>query len=389
MKVIHVNTYTTGGAAKACSRLSQGLNLHSQISSRVLHRKLSQTKSTLGYKIKNSERLTIAYFLTIERLKKRLRRDIETFENPITPYKINKQEIYHESDIINLHWTSNFLDYSSFFQECKKPIVWTLHDMQPFTGGYPYEFNFPFHKYSNYIQKNLNLKSKAVQETNLNIVCLSKWMVQQSQKSDILSRFPHHIIPNGLNTSVFKPYPKENTLQKYSLPSNKKILLFVSDKIENKRKGIEHLIKAIQNIAIPNAITCAVGSLNKEIKSIQNLYCLGHINDEMEMAKLYSLADILVIPSLDDNLPNTALESICCGTPIIGYKVGGMTDIVQNGFNGFLATKGDINNLSYLIKNSLETEWSNSNIRSAAKRKYDITVQVSKYNELYDSIINN
>ena len=389
-----INTYLKGGAAKACCRLHNGFLKTRNINSSLLFARNSIVNLTLAnrYKMNFSNSIEILYFLFTEHLRKSKINDIETFENPITPYRINCLKSYLESDIINLHWVSNFIDYPTFFTDKLKPIVWTLHDMQPFTGGYPYESFLPYDKYASIISKNLDVKTKALKGCNIHVVCPSSWMAAKSEKSDLLKDFPHYVIPNGVDTDVYKIYHKKTVLESLNLPNDKKIILFVASQIDNPRKGLNFLIEAfnlLQDYKIASQeepIICLVGENSESIDVLPNLYKLGVIKEE-KMAMIYSVADVLIVPSIEDNLPNTIIESLCCGTPVIGFNVGGMPDMIQDSQNGFLVLPKDSKALAKSMILALNKNWNRNLIRKNAVAKYDISVQVKRYESLFQEIL--
>lgn len=424
MKVLLVNTYDRGGAANSCLRLHQGL-LEAEVSSKVLLRfrtkKIGQTiqfislpvKISTAKKIRNKIIRILNELKLIKKKKTSFEKEflsdrsscLELFSFPKSNFDITESKDYQEATIINLHWTANFLDYSSFFERNTKPVIWTLHDMNPFTGGEHYleEFlgiddnGFPLKRIFSKdeiatAKENSNIKMQALSNvTNLTIVAPSKWLADEARKSELFQNRKVVCIPYGLDTSVFKPRDKAYSRKILNIPTDKKVILFVADSISNNRKGFVFLKRAFEQLENENVILCAVGNKNSELESINNILELGQIYDERLMSIVYSAADVFVIPSLMDNLPNTVLESLLCGTPVIGFPVGGIVDMIQQGENGLLTRDISVSALLDSLKDFLNenTVFDSKQIRKNAVGKYDLEVQAAAYKKLFASILKN
>ena len=420
MKILHINTHDVGGAGKACLRLHEGLIERGVFSKSLI---LSSKKNysleknievfnTNSVSHKKQENIITRGLKELgicenENLKRQAIKaitpnPIETFTFPTSNYDITLHPAYTEADIIHLHWVSGFFDYS-FFNKNTKPVVWTLHDMNPFTGGCHYSnncegyktgcFNCPMLELinlSNYAHESFSYKRKNLtSKVPLHIVPLSKWINVCSSKSSLLGKYPHTIIPNGINSTVFKIYPPEESRKLFNLPLDKKVLSFVSQSIDNNRKGSSYIYESIKALKhIPDVIFCIIGKRSNKFNS-DHVVQLGEIDDEDFMAKVYSACDALLLPSKEDNLPNTAIESLLCGTPVIGFNVGGIPDIINTGENGYLSE--EINSTDFIVKiqhflaNGVSL--TREKIRTRATESYDISTSVNKYITLYEEII--
>ncbi|SOC78572.1 Glycosyltransferase involved in cell wall bisynthesis [Salinimicrobium sediminis] len=422
MKILLVNTFDRGGAANSCKRLHLAL-LNGGVHSKVLlkHKQNNwpesyefdqiEPKFSLKHKIKRKIR-SLAQELkkfkpgkvidhNAELLQSRPK-GLEMFSFPETPYDITNSPLYNEGDIINLHWVANFMDYESFFKKNSKPVVWTLHDMSPFTGGEHYEEEFygisdsglPLkRKYSeeelSVINKNVEYKKKAVSLVeNLTLVAPSKWLAEKARKSEIFKGRPVYHLPYGLDQDLFYPKDKFSSRKKFNIPGEKKVILFVSDSIQNNRKGFIFLKKAIEQLNRTDLVLCAVGS-NADRSVNKHMVDLGEIKDEKEMSSAYSAADVFVIPSLMDNLPNTVLESLMCGTPVLGFPVGGIPEMIQEGINGMLTKEISVSSLSKTINLFLDSieSFDRKQIRKDAVEKYGLQVQANNYIRLFQEIL--
>lgn len=161
---------------------------------------------------------------------------------------------------------AKFLDHSTFFKNIKKPIVWTLHDLLPFSGGFHYKC------YENQIYNSIN--EQTIQEkinalksfSKLHVISISKWIQEQSIHSDILGRFPHLLISNGIDLHIFKPHDKGLARLKLDLPQDKKVILFVADSLEDKRKGVEYVRNAMMKLKLDDIFLISMGNGLPEMK---------------------------------------------------------------------------------------------------------------------------
>lgn len=408
MKVLHISTYDKGGAAISAIRLHQGL-LKLGIDSNILFLRNSNEKINKSFylpKISFYKRvlykLKFCKSIGARNLKKinGWKQEYEGFSLEVTDYSIHNHPLFRNADIINLHFVSQFLDYPSFFKHIKeKPIIWTLHDMNAFTGGCHYSWDCKgfesscsgcpqLEKESSISKDTLISKKKSLEKVRLNIVSPSQWLFDQSKKSLLFKNYGHSLIPYGVDSSIFKIDDSNYLRSKYKISPEKKIVLFVSQVLNNKRKGIKYLYKALSNLAFNNeVILCVVGD-NAEIDYPFDCIKLGSIKDDGLMSKIYSGSDLFVIPSLQDNLPNTVLEALMCGTPVVGFPVGGITDMVEDGINGYISTSISSNDLAASIENFFinKTNFNKEKIRKRAIEKYSLTIQAKSYLKLYNNL---
>jgi glycosyltransferase involved in cell wall biosynthesis len=416
-----INSFDRGGAFIACRRLHEGL-VRSGIESKVLLREKrnnypgsfsfeNELKAlTTNQKIKSKIDRILNEFKfsnkepSVEQLFLSKRSNcLDRFSFPNSNYRIENSKLFVQANIINLHWVAGFLDYLSFFKNCSKPIVWTLHDMWAFTGGEHYNeehlgitqqgkpklraLSDEELKISN---RNLDYIAAALnKDVNLTIVAPSVWMANEAKKSKIFNKRKVLHIPNGIDSSIFKPRDKEFSKAILNIPRDKKAILFVADNVKDNRKGFAFLQRAFQKITEDKYILCAIGKLGNHESKAGNIYELGHIYDERLMSIAYSAAEVFVIPSLMDNLPNTVLESLMCGTPVIGFPVGGIPEMIEDGKNGYLAEEISVDALAEVInKFIINCEYLNRDaIWKDAVRKYSQEQQANAYSELFKAIL--
>ena len=413
MNILHINTSDDGGAAQAAKRLHLGL-LRKNVNSEFLC--LIENKEKFeGRKVFSKEKHSVAdrvlYRLKLKKTSRERRKVIlegrsakfDIFTLPESDYDIMSSGAYKNADIIHLHWVAMFLDYTSFFRKNRKPIVWTFHDLNAFTGGCHYtshctKFELDCNnchqllgtKNQNYSNQVLENKLEAIKKNaNLNIVSPSKWLSELSERSSVMKNQKHCVIQNGLDSSVFTIKNKEEAREVLGLPQNKKIILFVSQFLTSERKGFQYLVDAIKLIEDKSIFLCSVGAKVEAIEGVENHINLGTIKEEEKMSWVYSAADVFVIPSLEDNLPNTIVESLMCGTPVVGFTIGGIKEMIVNDVNGYLCEEISGKSLMEGILKTLnkKSKFEREEVRAHASKKYDVNIMSQRYLELYEDIL--
>lgn len=326
------------------------------------------------------------------------------FNFPDTLDDITQSSSYQEADIVHLHWVAGWLDYVSFFAKNTKPVVWTLHDFNPFSGGLHYSIGTAITESQmgklidnpqNLLQKahnrNINTKKQVFENQNikLQITAPSAWLMRQSEVSLPFSTFTHTHIPNGLDTTIFRPYPQQYVREILGV-EDRKTLLFVADDVDSVYKGFHLLVDALKNIANKTDYQYLVIGRDKKniLKSVPNIKHLGYIQDEKLMAMAYNAADAFILPSQMDNFPNTMIESLCCGTPVIAFPTGGIPEAVQHGVNGMICEKSDHQLLADILIDFHAGKYvfSRAEIVSKSAEKYGADGQAKQYINLYNTL---
>lgn len=319
-------------------------------------------------------------------------------------------------DIVNLHWVARFVDLPRFFSQFagRVPIVWTLHDMQAFTGGCHYSVGCE--KYRTECHHCHQLKHsgpndashqifqarirgmECLADSDLHVVAPSRWLVKESASSAALGRFSVSHIPYGLDISVLAPGDRVAARSRLQLPIDRPVLLFVADSTGNPRKGIDLLYEAIGILAdrFPDLHLAVVGQ-SHSAEALgpfpERVTMLGSVSDVGKLAEIYGAADLFVVPSREDNLPNTVIESIACGTPVVGFRCGGIPDMVREGITGWLASSIDSSSLSDTIARALlelrdpaVERGFRRRCREVACSEYRLEIQASRYQELFSRL---
>jgi glycosyltransferase involved in cell wall biosynthesis len=316
------------------------------------------------------------------------------------------------AEVINLHWVAGLLDYGAMLPRLARaaPLVWTFHDMNAFTGGCHYSGNCERFTQScgscpKLLSDREHDRSRAVFErkrkalgqlsdTRLKIVTPSRWLATESSRSSLFCRFEHVLIPYGIDSTQFQPVDKQFARKELGLNADSQVVLFVADHIADQRKGLALLLETMEYVADLSRlrfVTMGQGDTSHMIG--ERYHHLGRIQDARRIGLIYSAADVFVIPSLQDNLPNTVLEAMACGTPVIGFDVGGIGEAVRAGETGLLAPLGDTAGLAHHLRFLLEDSETNRRMGIAARKRaveeYTVELQAERYRALYTSLVEN
>lgn len=415
MKIVHISTSdNNGGAARAAWRLHCGL-LQEGIDSKMFvrdkhsgHNSVVRYQYPKGYK-KISIHLRKRYLQSAFRPYLATRPEgFETFSDDRSVLRKGFMAQLPEADLYHLHWTSGFLDLPSFLDQVDKPLVWTLHDMNAFTGGCHY--NSSCEKYLASCGACPQLGSKDKNDLSyliwkrkfeafrkikkrLLIRADSYWLAAEAKKSSLFSGFDIDTIHYGLETDEFKPLEKLACRKVLSIPTESKVIVFGAPGLDNPRKGFKQLNQALQILKekFNNLFLLSFGSgtlpSGLEIPALQ----LGTIPDNRLLAILYNCGDVFVIPSLQEAFGQTALEALSCGIPVAGYRTGGIPDMIREGINGFLAQKTDPIDLAEKIQLILNMDnftynSMSMNCRKSALNEFNLKLQADRYLSVYNTL---
>ena len=413
MRVLIVNTAErTGGAAIAANRLMHALN-HNGVEARMLVRD-RKTDATEVVNIPPSSRLK-ANFLW--------ERGVIWLNNGLSKQNLFQVDIanagtdittmpdFKWADVIHLHWVNQgFLSLNDLerIMASGKPIVITMHDQWYFTGICHYSGECS--KYQKQCEKCPMLKNigmdlaqhvfdrkRAMYEgKNVTFVGCSRWMADLARKSPLTQGHLVTNIPNAIDTDVFTPMDKLKARKKHNLPTDKKLLLFGAQRITDERKGFSYLVEACEHISKHSSSLSrklGVVVLGGDATSVKEalplpVYPVNYLSNEAEIAELYNAVDLFVTPSLQDNLPNTIVEAMACGTPCVGFNVGGIPEMISHKQNGYVADYCDSIDFAQGIAWCL-SETRHANLCAAACTTahftYAESVVASRYKDIYPS----
>ena len=437
MKILSVNTNEThGGAARAAMRIMQGIHLYG-----VETQMLVKEKHT-----RDSAVVSLQQFLPMNKLYRIADWVAQKMKNNYyhllwRPYRKTKENVFMSDlrgtrlggalqkldyDVLHLHWINQrFIKLQDLPQD--KPIVWTLHDSWPFCGVCHYFIDCT--KYASHCgdcpmlhsRKKKDLayrifeeKMRAYRDLNLHIVTPSRWLGECARQSALFGRFPMTVIPNCLEIDVYCPLSEQEIDERLSMAilqnpafhvvkraagekAAKPLILYGAMNAATDRiKGFASLLSTMQLLDkqgfVANLVVfgASESDLLMQFEHI-NVHFVGYISDTDTLVMLYNLADVMVVPSLTENLSCAIMESLSCATPVCCFDIGGNSDMVEHQVNGYLAKEKDSEDLAQGILWCLDNNKDGS-LSAAARKKvlenYTIERVGKQYAELYESILN-
>ncbi len=313
-------------------------------------------------------------------------------------------------DIIHFHdLTTAVSPYTLMLLSKKIPVVWTLHDCSSFTGGciYPMDCNnyfsgcyncplknqWPFGRNFDFAFLFFKLKKK-LHLNKLYLLAPSNWLIESAQKNNIIKN-PIHYVSNGVDIDIYKQLDKKLARKKRGIDPDRFIILLTAGNIADKRKGIDFSLDTLQKLKKLNCefLLLIVGTLDyptEQLFSEFDYYKAGYISDEKELNLCYSMADIFLNCSIQDNQPLVVLETMASGTPTVGFETGGIPEMIIQNNTGFLVSNQDTNLLAEKIKEIKETKiyenWS-LNCSNLARNKFTHELFYKKHLEMYTKFI--
>jgi glycosyltransferase involved in cell wall biosynthesis len=420
MNISILNTLDSySGAAIAAYRLLKGLRLlNHDVVMVVMHK---QTKQPYIYPVSlpspqaEIERKIFRNIRQKEIEENRTPLSNTRFSFPYPGYDLSDTEVIRRSDIINLHWVAEFQSVETIARllETGKPVVWTLHDVNAFTGGCHYSagcekytencrdcpqlmdnhYQIPFHVLENKIDSWWK---------NLTIVTPSRWLGECARQSRLFRNSRVEVVPNSLETDIFKPKKQKQARKEIKSNPQALTLLFGAATGNEKRKGFYKLLEAMKyclqdttfrNLAINGRIkVLTFGPPQEDLEKLAiKIKSLGYVHDNEHLAAIYSAADLFILPSLEDNLPNTVLEAMACGTPVIAFNIGGIPDMIENGVTGYMAPGFDTREMGAAILKLLFDEDKRKqmslNCRQVIEQKFKLQDQAGLYLELFHDLL--
>lgn len=415
MKILHLNTFDIeGGAARAAYRLHRGLRETGTDSNMLV-----QTKT--GTDAQVFERDTPwARWLGRYRPLMELLPMIPYPSRPAThwatewaPTRILPQINALAPDVIHLHWICRGFMSIPDIGRLPRPVVWTLHDAWAFTGGCHVPGSCTLYRkqcgmcpqlasteaddLSRWIWER---KAKCWQARPVTIVTPSQWLADCARSSALFCKARIEVIPNAIDTSLFRPMDQQEARAELGLPQKRKLVLVSAmNATLDINKGFRHLQKALHLMAgsgwKENMELLVVGQSapSTPVDAGVPVRFLGVMKDEHSMRRIYSAADVTVLSSIQENLPNAVMESMACGTPAVAFKIGGLPQLIDHGLNGYLATPYDPADLAEGIRRVLSgpaDHTDHPDFSANARRKiescFDTRIVVRQYQALYQSL---
>lgn len=343
-----------GGAAIAAMRLNSALQRAGADSN--LLAQLATRPGVLGPRdIPGKIAMRLRYALE-ERAKRHCSKAARDFSVNVTPSGTARRVRRLRPNLVHLHWVSHGMLRIEDFSRLGAPLVWTMHDMWPFTGGCHYAGTC-----SRYLSGCGNCPAlESVSDDDLSrtiwrrkqrcwnglpfqLIAPSRWLASCTRSSALFHDADVAVIPNTLDTGIFRPQEQAAARQRCGLPQGPKLVLFGAiASLSTSRKGAHLLMPALEQLrkmgGLPVELV-VLGATGPEPGTTFPLpvHYAGHVTDEALLSAFYASADVVVLPSTEDNFPNVALEALACGRPCTAFEIGGMGDLIVHGETGYLA----------------------------------------------------
>ena len=420
MRIVHISRFPSGdGAANAAYRLHRAL-LSLQVDSIMyaadIHNEaldptvtLFQPPTDLPSRLRRRLR-RMQLSRSLARYRSSRPPGYEAFSDDRSPHGADWLGQLPSGDVINIHAMYHFIDYRAFFATVpsRTPVVRTLHDMNFFTGGChidaecgkyaercgacPQLGSSRAEDLSRAIWERKALALRNVGRDRLYIVAPSRWLANEARRSSLLRDFSVSVIPFGVDTRVFCPRDRGVARETLGISRDARVVLFVGEPITRPVKRFGMLAEALNGLlGVPNVLLVSAGSGRSEAELRVPYMNLGHIGNERLLSLIYSAADVLVLPSLLENLPLAVLEAMACGTPVVGSAVGGIPDMVRPGATGWLFPAHDVAALRASIRDALEDTAARrqiaANCRRVAVEEYSLELHARRYAEFYKTIL--
>lgn len=384
LKVLTLSTLDTGGAGIAARRFVNSFQKGSvKFKNYAILVKNPESEfekiDCASYKNINWADIETKTIVTKAKIPTLRAREIFSNTESFVDFKQQKH-IFENVDLVHLHWVVGMFDYQNAGGVlANKPLIWTLHDMNPFTGGCHYSEGCEGYIHqckdcpllggnSELAHNNWKIKKEAYSNLkNLTIVSPSRWLADCARKSSLFGDKQIHVIENSYPVDVFKPVNKTVARLKLKLPLNKKLILFGADYVTNLRKGGDILQEVLSRLAdsfSENEISLVYfghGSIKTNIPTFE----MGKVGSESQLSLIYSAADVLIFASREDNAPLTIGESLLCGTPVVSFPVGTVPELITHEVNGYIAEYGSADSLAKGVVWALnDADWRNKIKRS-------------------------
>ncbi len=400
LNVLHISeSDAAGGAARAAYKIHRGLNGIGHRSRMLVGRKVTRDadirrlKRNLAWRA--ADRAAGSVLDAV---------DLQYVFYP-SSFGVVRDDWFREADVVQLHNLHG--SYFSFTAlpalSRRRPVVWLLHDQWAMTGHVAYSLDCerwrtgcgacPYLGEYPRLRRDTTallwkLKRAAYARSRLTLVVPSQWLLGLVEGSPLLGQFPVHHIPNGIDTSVFRPGSKHDARARLELPLDRRIVFFAAADLHERRKGLHLLEEALRRMDDPPLLLVAG---NGHVEGGVETRSLGTVSNEQVLADAYRASDVFAVPTLADVLAQTAQESIACGTPCVSFDRGGVTEVVRHLDTGWQARFGDVDELAgglvELLRDDALLARLSSRCREVAEDEFTVERQVRRYADLYEGLV--
>ena len=408
MRIVHVSYSVDGGAGKSALRLHENLlNLNVDSLIFAFDQGITLPPTLPAGPV---DRFLARYMKNIDKLPNKLTRHRVTtsWSNNWAPNQTLRKVIALNPDIVHMHFIGAGTFPISDFPAIPCPVVWTLHDMLAFTGGCHYTGRcerfrekcgrcpiLRSNREEDLSRSNWTRKKHAWDGMEISVVSPSNWLADEARRSSLFSSQQVTVIPYGIDLGRFRPLEKREARKEFGISDDKFVVAFGAARLTDERKGLDLLWEALQIFqkrSSPRNLELLVfggGDWTPSGASIP-IHNAGMINDELRLARLYSAADVFCAPSREENLANTCLESLACGTPVLSFAIGGFPDIIDHRVTGYLADAFKPDSLSdgidFIHSVHLSGKSLTSACRARAEKLFDGKTNARHYVDLYEAL---
>lgn len=396
MNVLHISeSDAAGGAARTAYKVHRGLEGAGHVSRMLVGRKVTQDPGIRSIKRNNGWRAADRVVGTVT--------NALGLQYAYLPSSnaVARDPWFHEADLLQLHnLHGSYFGFTALPQLSRqRPTVWLLQDQWAMTGHVAYSLDcerwrngcgscphldeYPRLRHDTTALL-WRLKRRVYERSALTLIVPSRWMLELVEASPLLSHFPARRIPHGVDTDVFRPLPKHEARSRLGLPTDRPIVLFAASHLNERRKGLDLLERALTLMDAPPLLALA-GEGNAPVRVESR--SLGAIADDKLLARAYAAADVVAVPTIADALTQTAIESIACGTPCVAFDRGGVTDVVTHLQTGYQARFGDVDDLARGLQTVLDGDGFGPRCRETAEAEFSVDLQVRRYLEVYEELV--
>ncbi len=405
MKVLHINTSFSGGAALCAQRIMNataqcGVEAKMLICQGEPRDNIYKVEKDQSFWVKNAwlrriknlfiklnvgkDEATLVYHID-----KKMRENgvHELCHVPYSEYRyLVDHPLIEWADVIHLHWVTGMLDYQSFFRRVKKPIVWTMHDKYPLEGLLHY-VDYPVPEcLADIDRKCRKQKRKAMlSHPNLHMVAISELMIDLCKNSDVTRGLPVHLIHNGIDANLFNRVEVSSLRRELGIPAENKVFVFSSYWIQDPNKGLSKLISALEALHQDNITIVCIGNYDEVPQSSLDIKCVGFVSESDMMSRLYTMADYFVLASQEETFAQTPMEAMACGTPVIAYPCSGAHDLI-NDHNGVVCKDFTVEALIAGIRLAMTRRYDPAAIREDVTTRFGYEKIAREYLALYEEV---
>lgn len=402
-KILIINTvFNRGGAARVAQMLYNYLNRNSDFSSYFAYGRGKKIKSKEILRFGIQSEVYLHAFLT------RLT-GLQGYGSWFSTKRLESFILKEKFDLIHLHNLHGYyldLSFVRFLGKLNIPIVWTLHDAWPITGrcshfldcdrwkiecgSCPYLFRYPKTYFDSSALMWKKKKKYFSKGWNPVIVCPSWWLADKVKES-YLNKYRVEVVPNSVDTGIFKPKDRVKIQERLKISPSKKIILFVAADLREEGKGAKYFFEALKYIRTKDCLVLTLGkkiNLNQKTKENIEVKQLGYISDNNLISDVYNVADVFCATSLADTFPTTILEAMACGIPVIGFKTGGISEQVSEDC-GILIESRNVEELAEGIDELLSDNEKRNRFSLNCRRRVLENYSIEKFKEQYINLYKN